>query len=803
MKMKFNKVLPYIVAVVVFVLITVLYCYPMLSGKVLNAGDVHNWQGGAHEAQEYFARTGETTWWTNSMFGGMPTFQITGSTPTQHISNHILRRVLHLGFGEIMGIIFGYLLGFFLMLRCFRVNPWLSIAGSIALALSSYFFIIIPAGHITKAVALGFLAPLFGGVYAVFRRRYWLGVPLIVVYGIAGIALHPQMTYYIFMLIGVCFFAELYIHIKEKRWKELGISLLVITGCLLLVMGTRLSWFQSNNEYLAQTMRGGHSELTKDDAQDAQPQKGLDIEYATAWSYGIDETLTLLIPNIKGGASGYSLDEKSETYQTLVKGGYPKKQAAKIVEQLPMYWGKQPFTSGPVYVGAIICMLFILGLMIVDGPYKWALLVATCFSIMLAWGKNFMPLTELFYNYFPMYNKFRAVSSVLIVAEITMPLLGFMALQKIISSSPEERQSYLKPLYISSGITAGLCLIIALFGGMIWDFRGANDPTWLADAFIADRKSLLRADSWRSLLFIVAAAVVIYFYLRNKMKAAYLYALLAVLITADMVPVDRRYFSSRDFVSQKENDSFFAMQPWEQQILGDKSLDYRVLNLTANTFNDSRTSYRLKSIGGYHAAKLRRYQDLIDAHISKNNMAVINMLNTKYFVTKQGVMQNPDAMGNAWFVDNVKFVSTPDEESAALWQLDLKYEAVADERFKDILLAQSEGEAQVTMTDYQPNKLTYHTISDTDKTLVFSEIYYPSGWHLLCDGEEIAIARANYTLRAATIPAGEHTLTMSFEPDALKTDHWCMAILIVALLLSLLCATYPLYSQPLLTLVRK
>ncbi len=786
-----KTLIPYLVAVVAFVVIALAYCSPMLSGKVLRAGDVNNWKGVANEAIEYRTQTGETTWWTNSMFGGMPTYQITGSMPSGKLRKQ-LENIIHFGMDNAIGMIIAYMCGFFLMLLCFGVSPWLAIAGAIALAFSSYFFIILPAGHITKADAIGCLAPFIGGFYAIFRKKYWLGAPLVMLYGIIGFNLHPQMTYYVGLLIGLMVIAELWIHISEKRFKDLGISTAVMALALLVVLGTKFSWMQMNNSYLAETMRGGHSELTKE-GDDENKTKGLDLDYATAWSYDIDETLTLLVPNVKGGASGYALSEKSETYNALVNNGYPKRQAAQVCKQLPMYWGTQPFTSGPVYVGAIICLLFLIGLIIVKGPYKWALLAATLFSIMLAWGKNFMPLTEFFFNYFPMYNKFRAVSSVLIVAEMTMPLLGFMALQQIVKQREEgtiEKKTMLA-LYISAGITAGICLILALFGGMIWDFKGSNDPQWLQDAFAADRRHLLVVDAWRSFAFIAATTVLLFFYMRGKMKNVWLYSAMAALVLLDMIPVDRRYFGSQDFVSKKESDSYFAMQPWEKQILQDKSLDYRVLNLTTNTFNDARTSYRLKSIGGYSAVKLRRYQDLIDAHISKNNMAVLNMLNTKYFVTQQGVRQNPYALGNAWFVDEVHFVDTPDEESEALWKIDMGKEAVADSKFADLLVS-STGEGSAELIDYKPNCLTYETSSTEKKTLVFSEIYYPNDWHLYVDEEEQPIGRVNYLLRAAVIPAGKHTVVMKFVPAALKTDIWSLILICFSIILSLACLGYPL-----------
>lgn len=808
MKIDWKKIAPYLVAIVAFFAFALIYCAPLLEGKVLNAGDVNTWRGGAEELIEYKQATGRQAWWTNSMFGGMPSFQISGGTPANQLRAK-LEQITHFGFKEDVGpigILIAYLFGFFFMLRCFKINIWLSIIGAFALTLSSYYMLIIPAGHMTKANAIGCLAPIIGGMYAVFRKDYWLGAPLIIIYGIIGITLHPQMTYYFMMLIAIMAVIELYIHIREKRWKDLGIGVGICLVCVLLVFGTKLSWFQMNNEYLKETMRGGHSELRQEEKTNTQ-KAGLDIKYATDWSYGKAETLTLLIPNFMGGASGYNVGEKSVLYDELVKAHVPKSSAKQFCQSAPTYWGEKMFTSGAVYVGAIICFLFVLGLIIVPGPYKWGLLIATILSIVLAWGKNFMPLTEWFFYHFPMYNKFRAVESILVIAEVTMPLLGFMALQHLWEHR-EEKNKYGKSVLLAGGITAGICLILALLGGAMFDFTSSYDIQWKGQVgddiyrmIVDQRVAMMKADAWRSFGLIAASVIVLWLYTIDKLKSGYTVAILAALILIDLVPVDRRFFGSKDFLSKKDGNRYFAIQTWEEQILQDKSLDYRVLNLNTNTFNDSRTSYRLKSIGGYSAVKLRRYQDLIDEHISKMNWNVLNMLNTKYIVTKQGVYPNPDALGNAWFVNDVQFVSTPDDESAALNTLDLHNTAVADEKFRNILTttcAPSEDD-QIALTKYELDRLDYTYSLENDRVAVFSEIYYPQGWHLYCDGNEIPLGRVNYTLRAAVLPAGNHTLHMEFVPAALATDKWCIAILILSMLLSLGGLIWPLFQKKLLS----
>ena len=843
MKIDWKKILPYAVAIVAFVAVAMIYCAPLLEGKVLVQGDVNTWKGAAQEALEYKAETGNATSWTNSMFGGMPTYQITGSLPSSKF-RQVISDALHLGFQDSnpFGLVFAYFVGFFIMLLCFGINPWLSLIGALAMGLSSYFFIIIPAGHVTKAIAISYLAPIIGGFHLIMQRKYWVGAPLIIFYGFLGIASHAQMTYYIFLLIGVMACAELYIHFREKRWKDLGISIGVLAISLLLVFGTKLSWWEMNQSYLKETMRGGHSELSQPTPDPSlkgrEKYAGLDLDYATAWSYGVDETMTFLIPNWEGGASGYNVGAKSDLCKTMIKNRIPKRSAEQFCEQVPTYRGEKAFTSGPVYMGAIICFLFVLGLLIVPGPYKWALLIATLFSVALAWGRNMMWLTELFFNYFPMYNKFRAVESILVVAEITIPLLGILALQQIVDKNVAWEKLRTN-MFIAGGITMGLCLIFALFTGAVdvtssYDAQWVNQvPTWLRDAIYDERVAMIKADAWRSFIFIALGFAVIFWYAwqsqkEDQKKYSYiLYGVLAVLVLADMVPVNKRFFGNDHFVKAKDADTYFAIQPYEQQILQDKDPNFRVLNLATNTFNDARTSYRLKSIGGYSAAKLRRYQDLIDEHISHEmnplmqtimqtqgfmlpdanegkDFPVLNMLNMKYTVvptqgSRQIPVMNPYAMGNCWFVDEVILVDTPDEECAALSTLDLHKQAVADKKFAealditkpDVTPLMAFDESSIELTSYAPNCLQYESMNERNQVAVFSEIYYPYDWHLYivnANGEkmELPLACVNYTLRAAVIPAGHHQLLMEFRPHAMQTDKWCMAISIMILILCLI-----------------
>lgn len=801
-KFNWKKYLPDITAYVLFILIALIYASPVLDGKILLAGDTVSGKGMAAEIHKYKEDTGNTSYWTGNMFCGMPTYQISGSAPSVSLLIPLMN-LYKLNLPLTIGFIFIYLLGFYILMRSFNINKWLSIVGAIAIAFSSYFFIIIQAGHNNKVLGLAYMAPVFAGFMLLFRKKYAWGTILTLLFSAFGLMVHPQMTYYIFMLIGVMLFAELFIHIKEKRMKDFFVAMLLFAACVGVGAGTRYSTVKTNMEYVKETMRGGHSELVKENDSENKT-KGLDLDYATQWSYGIDETMTLLIPNFKGGSSHYNVGEKSKTFDKLREFGVPRKDAAEVSSTMPMYWGTQPFTSGPVYVGAIIIFLFALGLLIVKGPYKWALLIATLFSILLSWGKNFMPLTELFFNYFPMYDKFRAVSSILVVAEITIPLLGFLALKSIIDQE-RSKEFVLKSIYIAGGITAGICLFFAALGGVLMDFTSVQDEQVLAqftqwfggqtelaqellDAVIADRASMLRHDALRSGIFILLGAGTLWLFLNKKIKLPYMIAALGVLVLVDMWNVDRRFLNDKDFVSEKKYFSQFKKQPYEELILSDQTKHFRVLNLTTNTFNESRTSYHLKSIGGYHAAKLRRYQDLIDEYIMKMNMPVLNMLNTRYFIVKDNAgnvvpQLNPAAMGNAWFIDSVFIAGNPNEECEALGKINLTNSAVTDVQFSDFVkdfTPAHDSTAQIVLTSYAPDVLEYKSSAAHDGIVVFSEIYFPYGWKAYIDDQSVEHFRANYTLRALKVPAGEHKIRFEFRPDSMfKADRISLLFILV------------------------
>ena len=798
MNIDWKKIAPYLAIIGIFIVASAIYFWPALQGKMVYGGDYINGTSAVQETWNYHEQTGDYSYWTNAQFSGMPAYQVGGF---RYKANQILRPVFwffHWSARNVYFIMLFYLIAFFCLLRTFKIDKWLSLAGAFAVSFSSYFFVIIAATHNAKCIAITWMTMALVGFLLTMRHKYALGAILMMFFVPLGFYIHPQMAYYMCMLMGVLYLTEVYIHARAKEWKQLGIATIVFLASFCVGLGIGASGFFANREYAKETMRGGHSDLVKV-TDETNKTEGLDLDYATAWSYGKGETMTFLIPNYMGGASGYHLDDQSVLYKELVSARVPRSSAKQFCQSAPTYWGEKAFTSGPVYMGAIVCFLFLLGLLIVPGPYKWALLFATLMSVFLSWGKNMMWLTEWFFTYFPQYNKFRAVESILIVAEITMPLLGFLGLQRLIEHKEEAKKNS-TAILIAGGITAAICLIFALFGSSFCSFTSSYDNTWKGQVgdeiyrmILDQRAAMMTADAWRSFGFVVAATLLLYVYTKKNFQTLYLGLALAALIIIDMWAVDKRFCNDSIFVNTKERDKAFKMQPWEEQILQDKDY-YRVFNLTGNPFNEARTGYRLHSVGGYSAAKLRRYQDLIDEHLSRMNMNVYNMLNTRYFVVKGNngaprVEYNPEALGNAWFVDSVLVVNTANEESDALRTLDLRHVAVTDSTFAHNLIATAtpkDASASVEFLSYSPKRLEYLTQSTVDKTLVFSEIYYPYGWKATIDDEPADLFRVNYMLRALNVPAGEHKIVMVFDPDSVRKGDAvaisCIAILFLTML---------------------
>ncbi|MDA3780414.1 MAG: hypothetical protein PF487_09395 [Bacteroidales bacterium] len=770
-----QKYYKHLIAIIAFILISYAYFSPLLEGKVIQQGDKTTFLGMSKEVRDFRDNTGEEALWTNSMFGGMPTYLIS----TKYPSNLIKKIDGFLKFGaRPASQLFLCLLGFYIALLIFKVDPWLSIIGAVAFAFSSYFFIIIAAGHNSKAIAIAYMAPIIAGVYLTYRKKILLGAAVTAIFlALQLLANHLQITYYTLIIILIFGIYELIYTIKEKSFNNFIKTSSVLLVAVLLAAASNFSRIYTTYEYGKHSIRG-KSELTHNADNKTS---GLDKDYATAWSYGIDETLTLLIPNFKGGASGGTVGTNSASYD-FFKQMQGARYAKQVIKQLPLYWGSQPFTSGPVYVGAIIFFLFVLGIYIVDKKVKWWLLTATILSVLLAWGHNLNWLTNLFLDYFPGYNKFRTVSMTLVIAQFTIPLLGLLALKNVFSGNID-KDKILKAIKNSFYITGGITLFFAIFPGLFFNFSAESDQQYIAqgaqgfvDALREDRQSLLQADAVRSLIFIALSFAVVYAFLSKKLTRNIAMLALFALIITDMWSVNKRYLNNDNFISKREAKTPFKPTQANKLILQDKDPNFRVLNLTVSTFNDASTSYFHKSIGGYHGAKMKRYQEIINYHISKNNMRVLNMLNTKYFIVPDKsknrspqVQKNPNALGNAWFVKDYSLVADADAEIEALYDFDPKTEAIVDKRFDKLLDSKSlqyDSTAGISLVDYKPNILIYKSSSETKQLAVFSEIYYPKGWKAYIDNKPAEYLRANYILRAMIIPEGNHEIEFKFKPKS-------------------------------------
>lgn len=812
---KLKKCLPDIFVVALFTVISLAYFFvPVMQGKILYRHDSSAGRGMGHEITQYVERTGEVSRWTNSLFGGMPTYQIAPSYDSKKVME-VAVDAYHLWLPENVWFLFVYLIGFYIMLRAFDFRRSLAALGSILWAFSSYFLIIIAAGHLWKVFALAYLPPMIGGIVLAYRGKYMKGLLATAIFTAFEInANHIQMTYYFLFVILFMVIAFLVDAIRNRQLARFWKASAVCVVAALIGVAMNASNLYHTWEYQKQSMRG-KSELVKKNSAN-QTDSGLERDYITQWSYGIGETWTLLVPNAKGGASVPMI-------QNSIVRENANPMYEQIYQQLGQYWGEQPGTSGPVYVGAFVCMLFIFSLFIVRGPMKWALLAATILSILLSWGRNFMPFTDFFIDYIPMYSKFRTVASILVIAEFTIPLLAMMALKRIVEEKDVLRDN-MKWLYLSLAMTAGVAAVMAVTGGMGFDFVSSAERQALSqfppedlNPLLADitnvRQMIFTADCWRTVVIIVIGTLLLLFYKAGKLKPLYMLGGIFVLCLVDMWQVDKRYLNDGMFVPRSERDTPPEMSETDRMILEDKSLDYRVLNFSTNTFNENETSYFHKSVGGYHPAKLRRYQELIEAYISpemrkameaiaKNggDMAavdgnavypVLNMLNTKYFIMPlQGgdtaPIENPYACGNAWFVNKVSFVDNANEELATVGKIDVRHEAVADKKFQQTLGASTTNDstATVTLKSYEPDRLVYDVKSTNGGVLVFSEIYYP-GWKATIDGNDVPVGRVNYVLRALNMKPGNHKVELTFKPKTVvmteRIANTASAILVIIL----------------------
>lgn len=829
-----KKILPDLLAILAFALLSFAYFFPAdIENRILFQHDTAAGAGAGQEAVQYYEQTGERSRWTNSLFGGMPTYQISPS----YDSAEPLRwtqKVYQLFLPGYVNLTFIMMLGFYLLLRAFGIPAWLAGLGGVVWAFSSYFFILISAGHIWKFITLAYIPPTIAGIVLAYRGRLLAGGIVTALFvALQIMSNHVQMSYY--FLFVILFIAGAYF---EDAWRRKTLpqffrATAVLAVAALIGVAANLSNLYHTYTYSKETMRG-KSELVQTGDAARQTSSGLDRDYITHWSYGVGETWTLLVPNFKGGSSAAPLS-KSETAMAKANPMY-----SGIYSSLPQYFGDQPWTAGPVYVGAFVLFLFVLGCFIVKGPLKWALVGATFFSIVLAWGRNFMPLTDFFIDFVPMYSKFRAVSSILVIAEFTIPLLAIFALKRVLDE-PEVLKTHRKAFGISFLLTAGVALLIAVAPGSLQSgFVPAQEAQMLQNAvnqqmipagelsgILANlqemRSALVSADAWRSFLFIAAGCLLLWLYSAGKLRTALTVAGIALLCIGDMWSVNKRYLNDDQFVPRTIRTETFTKTKTDELILQDTALNYRVLNFATDAFNENNTSYWHKNVGGYHAAKLRRYQELIERHITPEMQAayqelagagfdmdsvdaskfrVLNMLNTKYFIMptdRQGgtaPVLNPHAYGNAWFVDKVQYVDNANREIDALGTILPTETAVVDARFKDALRGATEGHkdslSTIRLTSYAPNRLVYETDNAGDGIAVFSEIYYPDGWQVSIDGEPATPARADYVLRALYVPAGKHTIEMRFDPKSLHVTegiaYGALALLVLAVIAGVLVA---------------
>ena len=799
---RLKSLLPHAFAILALLLLSIIYCRPAMNGKILSQSDNVQWQGMAKEAMDYKQVHGITPLWTTSMFGGMPTYQIALETPYNFVN--YIPTILTLGLPKPVNVLFLSAICFYLLCITMGANPWLGFLGAAAYTYASYSPIIIVTGHETKMLAMAYLPAVIAGLILIIRQRYLMGT------GIMAMALtylvganHLQITYYFFLILGVIGVVYAIYSILEKQYKQLIIGGLSVVLAVGLALATNAVSLWTTYEYSKESTRGGTSELTPlaTAATVDKPQGGLERSYAFAWSYGKFETFTLMVPDIYGGSSSGTLDKDSETFKKLSAMGVPENQAEQLIKHWNLYWGDQSVlgTSGPVYLGIVICMLVLLGLFIIRSWHRWWLIAISVLGILLAWGSNFAAFNYFMFDHFPLYNKFRAPSQALIIPQFSFAVLAVLTLQELINGklSKEELQKKLK---WTGMIMAGLLLIIyaASFsanytnathdaqnpGG---DDRFQSELTQmlqgntqlsgeLMNALYTDREQLYHHDVWRSVFFAGLVFLILWFFLRNRFNTTYLLAGITILAVIDLLQVDSRYLNSESFMDENSYSKPFQASAADQQILQDKDPHYRVFNLTTHSFDDAMTSYFHKSVGGYHAAKLQLYADLIERQISRNNLQVLNMLNTKYVIVPgadgQPVAQrNPEALGNAWFVKQIVWAKNADEEMGMLDHMNTRDSAVIDQRYRENVkgIPLYDSTATISLIANNLNEISYTAVTANPQFAVFSEVYYRQGWKAFVDGQEVPYSRVNYALRGMMVPAGKHTILFRFEPNAYYT----------------------------------
>lgn len=811
-KTNLRSLTPHLVALLLFIVIAFAYFLPVIEGKELVAHDTDSWRSMAQETIEYNKSHDDVTLWTNSMFGGMPNYQISMVQP-----NNVLQYVekVIMSFPRPVSNVFLYLICFYILLLSFGLKPWQAIAGAIGFTFASYNFIVIAAGHNSKAITIAYVAPLIGAVFLAFREKRFLGAVLTAFFlSLAIRANHIQILYYTLIILFFFAIVEFIFSIREKKFPDFLKSAGVLIIAAIIAVGMNATSLLTTYEYSHYTMRGKSNGLTADTQSS---QHGLNKEYITQWSYGVDETLTLLIPDFMGGASTGKLSMKSETAGHLKNLGVPDGQIKQIVTQLPLYRGTQPGTSGPVYLGAIVIFLFVLSFFVVDKKLKWWLVPMIILTMMLSWGKNFMPLTDFFIDYVPMYNKFRAVSMTLFATGFGIALLAFLAMKEVYEGNIS-KEKLTKSITVSALITGGICLVFALVPSLAGSFVSPQDAqfqgdyAFLKDTLPLDRQSLLRSDAFRSLVFIILGAFVLWSFVKGFLKKNVSIALLAFFILIDLFPVAKRYLNDDNFESKRPTQ-LVQKTPADEAILQDKS-QFRILDATVDIFNDATPSYFHKNIGGYHAAKLRRYQELINMQLTGeigklfgafgsattaesitpvfDSLRVMNMLNMKYVIyNKQAPpLVNPYHNGNAWFVNNIRIAQDANEEMKLLGEIDTRHELVIDKSLASALPSKitPDSTAKISLKSYAPNHLIYSVDTKTDQVAVFSEIYYDKGWKATIDGKEVPYTRVNYLLRAMPLKAGSYDVEFRFAPGSYSTGNLLALISSVLLIMGL--ATY-------------
>jgi len=794
----------------VFIALSFIYFSPVIKGKVLVQQDVMQAKAMAHEIMEFKAKDGKGPLWTNSMFGGMPSYQIWVQYPN-NIASHVIQALKAI-FPHPIDIMLLYLLGGYLLFCILRLNPLLAAAGAAAVALTSYNFIIIEAGHLNKALAIAFFAPILGGILLTLRGKHLMGAALTALFLALQIrANHIQMTYYLFIALLILVGIELYHAVKAKNTKPFFKSIGYLAAAAVIAIGVNAAQLWTTYEYGQETIRG-KSNLTTDKSE---PNNGLDREYAYQWSQGVGENITFLIPDAYGGATNsQALDENSNVAKVLSERGVPQDQAVGFARSLPTYWGEKPFTSGPYYFGAIVCFLFIFGLFVVKNRIKWWIVGAGLLTLFLSFGKNLPLISDIFFNYFPLYNKFRAVESILVIPGLLVPLLALLAVKESLAEKADSKQLQ-KYFQYAVYITGGILLIVILIPTLFFSFRSSDHGQLvqqltqltqdqgfadrIANALIDDRISMARSDAFRSLLFLAIGAALLWGIIKRKINLQFAFGALAIAILVDLWQVDRRYMNNDSFVDKSQQDNYFQPREVDKLILRDQSLDYRVMDLTIPTFSSATTSYFHKTVGGYHAAKLKRFQEVIDKQFNNAiNEDVLDMLNTKYLITSAGdngqrIVNRSTAAGNAWFIQNINWVKNADEEMKGINSFDPKKEAIVHEEFKPLITAKLQPPAEsasIKLVNYHPDHLTYEYSSPSPTVAVFAEIWYDKGWNAYVDGEKTPHFRADYILRAAQLPAGNHKVEFKFEPVSYYTGEMISLFASIILVAGLAFAVY-------------